>query len=56
MIFTNDKGLKALLDHKIGFEILSEFEHFRVSKLKAQFINPVNRPQVTRKKYLLKCI
>ena len=56
LIFTNDKGLKELLDHKIGFEILSEFEHVRVSKLKAQFINPLTRPQVTRKKYLLKCI
>jgi len=56
LIFTNDKGLKELLDYKIGFEILSEFEHIRVSKLKVQFIDPVTRPQVTRKKYLLKCI
>ena len=53
LVYTNEEGLKELLDNDIDLIIIKKFDHVRVSKLKASFINPATRPKIIRKKYLL---
>lgn len=56
LVFTNEEGLKELLDKDIDFMIIKKFDHVRVSKLKTSFIDPKTRSTVIRKKYLLRFV
>ncbi|MFL2983474.1 MAG: hypothetical protein ACJZ12_03690, partial [Candidatus Neomarinimicrobiota bacterium] len=56
LVFTNELGMKDLLDNNYNFKILRIFNHIRVSKLNASFINPETRSKVVQKKYLLKLL
>ncbi len=56
LVFTNEEGLKELLDKDIDFMIVKKFDHVRVSKLKTSFIDPKTRSTVIRKKFLLRFV
>jgi 4-amino-4-deoxy-L-arabinose transferase-like glycosyltransferase len=52
-VVTNEKGFEELITLRNSFEIVSEFENYRVQILTMKFINPESRSSVLEKIYLL---
>lgn len=53
VVFTNDKGLKALTDAHLLTDTVAVFPHFRVNRLTLPFLNPKTREQTLSKRYLM---
>ena len=53
LIYTGNKGYKALINQNRKLEIIADFYHFRVSKLNQEFLDEKTRTFVLKKKYLL---
>ncbi len=56
LIFTNEKGYEDILNRNYEVEMLQSFEHYKVSKIKKEFINPRTRYNTIKNKYLLKIL
>ena len=56
LIFTNKIGYEDILNQNYEVEMLQSFEHYKVSKIKKEFINPRTRHDAVEKKYLLKIL
>ena len=52
-IFTNEAGYQEILQNFKEIYLLKDFEHYRISKITANFINNNTRNSTLQKKYLL---
>jgi hypothetical protein len=55
-LFTTDEGLGDLREREIEFKLLKTFDHYHVTLLTANFLNPSTRPEVLSKRYLVKLL
>ena len=55
-IYTNQKGKNDIMNWQGKTEVLKEYNHFHVSTLSPEFINPNTRLSQTEKRYLIKII
>ena len=52
-IFSNEAGYQEILQNFKEIYLLKDFEHYRISKITANFINNNTRNSTLQKKYLL---
>lgn len=53
VLYANEKDLELLTKNNTSFEILKEFDYYRITKLKGKFINKKSREKTLGKKYLI---
>ena len=55
-VYADDKERKLLQNAGISWDMEYTVDQFRISRLQARFLNPGKRPEVLRKKYLLRIL
>jgi hypothetical protein len=53
-VYADDKERELLRDAGISWDAEYTVDQFRISRLQARFLNPGTRPEVLRKRYLLR--
>lgn len=53
-LYTNQRGLDTFNNNQIENTVLEEFDEYKVSILTGRFLNPKTRPEVIKKRFLVK--